>query len=297
MKFDRTKLVGTGIAIVTPFDTNGNVDYKSLEKLVNHLIDGRVEYIVVQGTTGESVTLTKKEKKETLAFIIEKTHGRVPIILGIGGNNTQQVIDDFKEFDLSKVDAILSVSPSYNKPTQEGIYQHFKLVSQHSPKPIILYNVPGRTSSNMSADTTVRLATDFKNIIAIKEASGNLAQVMDIIKKRPKNFLVISGDDAITLPIIALGGNGVISVVGNAFPKEFSNLVRHCLRGDYEKARTLQYKLVDLIDMLFREGNPGGVKAALKILGVTGDTMRLPLVNISNQLYKIIKYEVEAIKK
>ena len=295
MNFDISKLRGTGIAIVTPFDANENVDYQSLEKLINHLINGGVEYLVVQGTTGESVTLTKKEKREVLDFVIEKTAKRVPVVVGIGGNNTKQVLEDFDAFDLTNVDAILSVSPSYNKPTQEGIYQHFKKIAERSPKPIILYNVPGRTSSNMLASTTLRLAKEFKNVVAVKEASGDIGQIMAIIKDRPEGFLVISGDDAITLPIIACGGDGVISVIGNVFPREFSDMVRLCLQGAFAKAQVNHYKLLSFVDLLFKEGNPGGAKAALKILGITGDTMRLPLVNVSDSHFETIKQAVKKI--
>lgn len=281
-----SKFKGTGVAIVTPFKSDKSVDFKGLESLVDHLTKEGVDYLVVQGTTGESVTLTKKEKREVIDFVIEKNAGKLPIVLGIGGNNTLEVCKDFENFDLSKVDGILSASPMYNKPIQEGIYQHYKEISKVSPKPIILYNVPGRTGSNMLPSTTIRLANDFENIIAIKEASGNMGQIMQIIKNRPTDFLVISGDDGITLPMIACGAEGVISVVANVFPKEFSEMVNLCLEGKFTQAQVNHYKLVDIIDMLFAEGNPGGAKAVLKILGITGDDMRLPLVNISDKLYQ-----------
>ncbi len=283
------KFKGTGVAIVTPFKADKSVDYNALEKLVNHLIDGGIEYIVVQGTTGESVTLTKEEKKETLAFIQKVNNGRLPIVLGIGGNCTATVVDTLKTTDLTGVDAILSVSPYYNKPTQEGIYQHYKAVSEASTLPIILYNVPGRTSSNVLPATTLRLARDFKNIIAVKEASGNLEQCMTIIQNKPEGFLVISGDDAITLPFIASGGDGVISVIANAFPKGFSDMVRAGLADDMVAARKLHYKYFEMIHYLFVEGNPAGVKAALKELNVTGDAVRLPLVNVSEETNNKIK--------
>jgi len=283
-----SKFRGTGVAIVTPFNEDKSVDYNALEKLVNHLIDGGIEYLVVQGTTGESVTLTNQEKKETLTFIQKVNNNRLPIVLGIGGNDTSSVVQTIKETDLTGVDAILSVSPYYNKPTQEGIYQHYKAIATSTDKDIILYNVPGRTSSNVLPETTVRLAHDFKNIIAVKEASGDLEQTMAIIQNKPANFLVISGDDAITLPFVASGGDGVISVIANAFPRGFSDMVRAALVNDLDRARALHYKHFELIHHLFVEGNPAGVKAALKALGVTGDAVRLPLVNISEQTASVI---------
>lgn len=275
------KFKGTGVAIVTPFNTDKSVDYNALEKLVNHLIDGGVEYLVVQGTTGESVTLTKQEKEDVLAFVIKINNGRLPIVLGIGGNCTQTVVDTLKNSDLTGVDAILSVSPYYNKPTQEGIYQHYRAVSEASPLPIILYNVPGRTSSNILPQTTLRLARDFKNIIAIKEASGNLEQCMSIIQNKPNDFLVISGDDALVLPFMACGGDGVISVIANAFPRGFSDMTRAALNGDYTTARKLHYQHFEMIHYLFVDGNPAGVKTTLKMLGITGSDVRLPLVDVS----------------
>lgn len=272
---------GLGVALVTPFRANGAIDYAGLEKLIEHQIAGGVDYVVTMGTTGESVTLTKAEKQELLAQTIGYVRNRVPVVLGLGGNNTAEVIESLNSFDMDGVDALLSVSPYYNKPTQEGIYQHYKAIAQVALRPIILYNVPGRTGSNMSADTTLRLAKDFKNIIAIKEASANLDQMGRILKHKPKDFMLISGDDALTLPIIAMGGVGVISVVGNALPAEFSALVNAALKGDLETARKEHLRLIEVIDMLFAEGNPGGIKNVLKVLGICGDTMRLPLVNIS----------------
>lgn len=274
---------GTGVAIVTPFNDDKSVDYNSLEKLVNHLISNGIDYLVVQGTTGESVTLSKQEKEDTLAFIIKINNGRLPIVLGIGGNCTATVVEAFKSTETTGVDAILSVSPYYNKPTQEGIYQHYKAISEVSELPIILYNVPGRTSSNILPATTLRLANDFDNIIAVKEAAGSLEQCMEIINNKPANFLVISGDDALTLPMIACGGDGVISVLANAFPKGFSDMVSAALNNDMELSRTLHYKYFEMIHYLFVEGNPAGVKAALKELNVTGDAVRLPLVNVSEK--------------
>ena len=283
------KLKGTGVAIVTPFNTDRSVDYTRLEKLVNHLISNGINYLVVQGTTGESVTLSQTEKEETLAFIIKVNNGRLPIVLGIGGNCTNTVVEAFKNTNTTGVDAILSVSPYYNKPSQEGIYQHYKAISEVSLLPIILYNVPGRTSSNVLPDTTLRLANDFDNIIAVKEAAGSLEQCMEIINNKPAGFLVISGDDALTLPMIASGGDGVISVLANAFPKGFSDMVSAALNNEMVTARALHYKYFEMIHYLFVEGNPAGVKAALKELDITGDTVRLPLVNVSAETNNKIK--------
>ncbi|HQV74007.1 MAG: 4-hydroxy-tetrahydrodipicolinate synthase [Flavobacteriales bacterium] len=272
---------GLGVALVTPFRPNGGIDYAGLGTLLEHQITNGVDYVVSMGTTGESVTLTKAEKKQLLATTIELVRNRVPVVLGVGGNSTAEVVETLAEFEMDGVDAILSVSPYYNKPTQEGIYQHYKAIAQVCLRPIILYNVPGRTGSNMTAETTLRLARDFKNIIAIKEASANLDQMGRILKHRPKDFMLISGDDALTLPIIALGGEGVISVVGNALTSEFGALVHAALKGDLATARKEHLRLLELIDLLFVEGNPGGIKHVLKILGICDDTVRLPLVNIS----------------
>ncbi|MEZ4756435.1 MAG: 4-hydroxy-tetrahydrodipicolinate synthase [Flavobacteriales bacterium] len=281
-----TSFRGLGVALVTPFRPNGQIDFAGLEKLIEHQIAGGVDYVVSMGTTGESVTLTKAEKKELLAQTIGFVRNRVPVVLGVGGNNTAEVIESLNAFDMDGVDAILSVSPYYNKPTQEGIYQHYKAIAQVALRPIILYNVPGRTGSNMSADTTLRLAKDFRNIIAIKEASANLDQMGRILKHKPKDFMLISGDDALTLPILAMGGVGVISVVGNALPREFSTLVNAALKGDLDTARREHLRLIDVIELLFVEGNPGGIKEALKILGICGNPVRLPLVNVSEATAK-----------
>lgn len=284
---------GTGIALVTPFEHNGAVDHTGLTNLVNHCINGGVEYLVVLGTTGESATLTKDEKKAVLATVLHANGGRVPVVLGIGSNNTQEVLDTIKETDFSGVSAILSVSPYYNKPTQEGIYQHYKAIAQIAPLPVILYNVPGRTMSNMSASTTLRLARDFKNIIAIKEASGNMEQIMEIIQNKPEGFEVVSGDDNLTYPMMALGAIGVISVSGQGMPKIFTQMVRNCLAGQWSPARKSHYELFGYTKMLFEEGNPGGIKASLKASGVCGDTLRLPLWNVSTDLYMKIELEVK----
>lgn len=275
---------GTGIAIITPFTSDGSIDFKALEKLVEYWITGGVEYLVVMGTTGESVTLSKEEKVAVFDFVTGKVAGRVPVVLGIGGNNTREIIDSLGAFDLSRAGAILSVSPYYNKPTQEGIYQHYKLFADHCPLPIILYNVPGRTGSNMLPETTLRLARDVKNIVAVKEASGNMEQIMYLIQHKPENFMVISGDDAITLPLMAAGADGVISVVANAYPRQFSEMVRLAAQSEMEAARNLHYPLMNIIQHLFVEGNPAGVKAVMKQLGLCDEVVRLPLVPVSQAL-------------
>ncbi len=284
---------GLGVALVTPFRPaeHGGVppiDYAGLQLVIEHQINGGIDYLVVLGTTGESVTITADEKKQLLLQVIEVVKNRVPIVLGVGGNNTAEVVHQLETYDLSGVDGILSVSPYYNKPMQEGIYQHYKALAQASLLPILLYNVPGRTMSNISAETTLRLARDFENIIGIKEASGNLDQIAMILKHRPKDFLVISGDDALTLPILALGGDGVISVVGNALPGEFSRLVEAAMKDDMITARREHFKLLELMTHIFAEGNPGGIKEALRILGLCGNTLRLPLVNVGEPTAKKI---------
>lgn len=279
---------GLGVAMVTPFRENGAIDHAALERLIDHMIVGGVDYLVSMGTTGESVTLTTEEKHQLLAGTVEAVRNRVPLVLGVGGNDTAAVVRNLASFDLSGVDGILSVSPYYNKPTQEGIYQHYRAIAQASLLPIILYNVPGRTGSNMAAETTLRLARDFENIVAVKEASGNLDQIGTILKHRPDDFLVISGDDALTLPILAMGGDGVISVVGNALPQEFARLVHSAMKDDMATARQEHLRLIEVIAMLFAEGNPGGIKEVLKVLGICEDHMRLPLVNVSEGTAKRI---------
>jgi len=280
---------GTGVAIITPFNKKGNVDLAALDALVEHLVKGKVEYLVVLGTTGESATLSKDEKAQVIAQVIKSNKKRLPLVLGVGGNNTAEVVHDLTHTDLKGFSAVLSVSPYYNKPSQEGIYQHYKAIAKASPLPIILYNVPGRTSSNMSWETTVRLAKEFKNIIAVKEASGNLEQCMKIIKNRPKDFLVISGDDNLTLPIVACGRDGVISVVANAYPKEFSSMVRAALKTDLKTAWPLHYSLIDITEQLFADGNPGGVKYVLSLMKITGADVRLPLVQPNEQVKAKLK--------
>lgn len=278
------KFKGLGVALVTPFLENGGVDMAGLQRLVEHNIKNGTDFLVVQGTTGESATLTAEEKKSVLDFVIEINNGRKPIVLGIGGNNTAAIAETLENLDPTGIDGILSVSPYYNKPTQEGIYQHYKKLNEATPLPIILYNVPGRTSSNVSAATTLRIAKECKNIVAVKEASGNLEQIMEIIMHKPKNFLVLSGDDALTLPHIAAGGDGVISVVGNAFPKRFSKMVHAAMEGDLATARQYHYDLLEIIPMLFAEGNPAGIKRVLSTLGICKDHLRLPLVPVSKGL-------------
>jgi 4-hydroxy-tetrahydrodipicolinate synthase len=293
MKKSMDKLNGTGVALITPFNSQGAIDFNALERHISHCIEGGVEYLVVMGTTGENATLSPTEKNQVLSAAKEANNQRVPLVYGIGGNNTRQVLETLENTNLSGVDAILSVSPYYNKPTQEGIYQHYKTISLASPLPIILYNVPGRTGSNMSAETTLRLANDFKNIVAIKEASGDLNQVMEIIDQKPANFKVISGEDNLTLPILAAGGHGVISVSGQAFPSVFTEMVRQALAGNIATARKLHYRLFKVTNMLFAEGNPGGVKAALDLQKICDPYLRQPLWPISNSLRQAIADEME----
>ncbi|MBX2910045.1 MAG: 4-hydroxy-tetrahydrodipicolinate synthase [Chitinophagales bacterium] len=291
------KFQGTGVALVTPFSKSGKVDFKGLANVIELNITNGTEYLVTQGTTGETAVLSKEEKKEVIKFTVEQTAGRVPVVAGFGGNNTLAIAHDLETFDFTGIDAVLSVSPYYNKPTQKGIIEHYKVLAAASPKPIILYNVPGRTSSNIEAETTLKIANEIPNIIGIKEASGNFAQAMHLAKYRPENFLLISGDDNITLGLLAYGFDGVISVVGQAFPKIFSEMVRCGLRGDFAQARELHYKLNDITDMLFAEGNPGGVKYALEILGVCENNLRLPLVSIGEELKLKMRTAIKQLEK
>jgi 4-hydroxy-tetrahydrodipicolinate synthase len=281
-------LRGTGVALVTPF-RNNQVDYLGLERLIEHNIAGGVEFLVTMGTTGESVTLSKKEKLKVMDFTIRTAAGRVGIVAGFGGYNTAEVIEQMQSYHFEGVDAILSVSPAYNKPSQEGIYRHYMALAEVTPRPIILYNVPGRTGSNMAAETTLRLAKASDKFIAVKEASGNMRQCMEIIYGRPEGFIVLSGDDNITLPLIACGADGVVSVVGNAYPREFSDMTRAALAGDYETAKKLHYKLLHLVDLLFVDGNPGGIKANLEILGICTSELRLPLAPVSEKTYEDLR--------
>lgn len=282
-------LIGTGVALVTPFKKDFSVDTEALKRIVRFVIDGGVEYLVVLGTTAESATLTPAEKELVIQTIVQENNAALPLVIGVGGNNTQEVVNELKTRDLSAFTAILSVSPYYNKPTQEGIYQHFKAIAQNSPLPILLYNVPGRTACNMQPQTVVRLANDFKNIIGIKEAAGDLVQAMKIIEHKPKDFLVISGDDMITLPMVLAGGSGVISVIGEGFPKDFSEMVRLGLDRKVDQAYALHYKLADVMDMIFEQGNPAGIKEVFKHLNLSENTVRLPLVPVNQELSARIK--------
>jgi 4-hydroxy-tetrahydrodipicolinate synthase len=287
------KFHGTGVAIITPFKSDRSVDHAALKTVIDHMINGGVEYIVSLGTTGESAALHDNEKKAVWDTTISHVDKRVPLVAGIGGNNTSEVLNDLKKFDSKGFDAVLSVCPYYNKPTQEGIYQHYKAIAEESTLPIILYNVPGRTGVNMTAETTLRLAYDCKNVIAMKEASGNFDQFNKIIKDKPEDFLFISGDDAIALPLISMGAVGVISVIGNALPGIFSTMVRMCLDGKFIEAQPLHHSLTEFISLCFVEGNPGGVKSAMKMMGICEDYMRLPLVKISDQTENKIKGQLE----
>ena len=284
-----SKFLGTGVALVTPFKADLSIDHVALTNIVNFNIENGVEYLVICGTTGESVTITKQEKKSIIETISKANKGRVPMVLGIGGNNTAAVIEEIKTTDLSTIDAILSVSPYYSKPTQEGIYQHFKSISDASPIDVILYNVPGRTSRNIEVETTLRLANDFKNVIGVKEAGNNVAQYLQLLKNKPADFLIISGDDDLALGIVLAGGAGVISVIGQAFPKEFSNMIRLGLEGNAKEAYKLHFRLMDVIGYIFEENNPAGIKGVFEALGLCRDSVRLPLVPASKQLKDKIK--------
>lgn len=277
-------LIGTGVALITPFNKDFSVDIEGLKRIVNFQIDNGIDYLVILGTTAENATLTQEEKEIVIKTVIESNKSRLPLVLGVGGNNTQKVVEEVKTRDLSAFEAILSVSPYYNKPTQEGIYQHYKAIADVSPLPIILYNVPGRTSSNVLPSTVLRLANDFKNIVGIKEAAGDIVQAMTLIKNKPKDFLVISGDDMVTLPMVLAGGSGVISVIAEGFPKEFSEMVRLGLNRKVDEAYAVHYLLSDAIDMIFEQGNPAGIKEVFKHLGLTENTVRLPLVNVNEDL-------------
>ncbi|MES2545728.1 MAG: 4-hydroxy-tetrahydrodipicolinate synthase [Bacteroidota bacterium] len=290
-------LVGTGVALVTPFKKDFSVDVDALKRIVNFQIDNGINYLVILGTTAETATLNQEEQELVIQTVIEANNGRLPLVLGVGNNNTQKVIEELKSRDFSKFTAILSVSPYYNKPTQEGIYQHFKAIAEASPIPVILYNVPGRTGSNMLPSTVIRLANDFKNIVAIKEAAGDIVQAMKLIENKPKGFLVISGDDMITLPMVLAGGSGVISVIGEGFPKQFSEMVRLGLERKVDEAYELHYLLANSIDMIFEQGNPAGIKEIFKTLGICENTVRLPLVNTNEDLANRINVFVNKINK
>lgn len=286
-------LIGTGVALVTPFKSDFSVDTEALKNIVNFSIENGIEYLVVMGTTAENATLSAEEKELVINTVVEVNNGRLPLVLGVGGNNTLQVVNELKTRDFSAFDAILSVSPYYNKPTQEGIYQHFKAIADASPIPVVLYNVPGRTSSNMLPSTVLRLANDFSNIVGIKDAAGDLVQAMKIIQHKPKDFLVISGDDMIALPMVLAGGAGVISVIGQGFPKEFSEMIRLGLNKKVDAAFEIQYKIADSIDMIFEQGNPAGIKEIFKTLKIAENVVRLPLVPVDEALSERIQYFVK----
>lgn len=288
-----TEIQGAGVALVTPFNADGSIDFETLGRLIDFQIDEGMNYLVSLGTTGETATLSSDEKKKILKFTKDKVNGRVPLVAGIGGNNTAEIVETVKNFDTDGFCAILSVSPYYNKPTQEGIYQHYKAIVEVSKLPIILYNVPGRTGSNMTAATSLRLANDFPNIVAIKEASGNFAQFSELLRDKPQDFMLISGDDPATLPMMALGAVGIISVVGNAFPRLVSNLASLCAQGNYIDAREIHHKLTHITDLCFVEGNPCGVKYILHTLGFGTDYVRLPLVPVSSTTQDRIKEELK----
>lgn len=290
-------LIGTGVALVTPFKEDFSIDTEALVRIVNFSIDGGVEYLVVLGTTAENATLTHEEKELVITTIVEANKGRVPLVLGVGGNNTSKVVEELKTRDFSAFEAILSVSPYYNKPTQEGIYQHYKAIAEASPVPVILYNVPGRTSSNILPKTIVRLANDFENIVAVKEAAGDLVQALQLLKDCPKDFLIISGDDMIALPMVLAGGVGVISVIAQGFPKEFSEMIRLGLNRKVDEAFKTQYLLSDCIDMIFEQGNPAGIKHVFQSLGIAENTVRLPLVKVDESLQTRIEEFVESVNK
>lgn len=290
------ELHGAGVALVTPFNADGTVDFDSLAQLIDYQIDSGMNYLVSLGTTGEVATLTKEERKRIWDFTVKQVNARVPLVAGIGGNNTAEIVEQIKNFDPAGFCAILSVSPYYNKPVQEGIYQHYKAIAEASPLPIILYNVPGRTGSNMTPATTIRLAKDFKNIVATKEASGNFAQFNVILRDKPEDFLLISGDDPATLPMMALGAVGIISVVGNAYPAQVSNLAALCTAGNYAEARAIHNSLLEITDLCFVEGNPCGVKYILQEIGIGQDHVRLPLIPVSVNTQAAIQVEMQKLK-
>jgi 4-hydroxy-tetrahydrodipicolinate synthase len=290
-------LIGTGVALVTPFKEDFSIDTEALKSIVNFSVDGGIEYLVILGTTAENATLSQEEKELVIKTVIDSNNGRLPLVLGVGGNDTMKIVEELKTRDFSPFVAILSVSPFYNKPTQEGIYQHFKMVAEASPIPVILYNVPGRTASNMLPKTVLRLANDFKNIVAIKEAAGDMVQAMQLIKNKPDNFLVISGDDMIALPMVLAGGSGVISVIGQGFPKEFSEMIRLGLNRKVNDAYKIQYLLDDCIDMIFEQGNPAGIKQVFQSLGIAENLVRLPLVIVDESLRNRINQFVKKIDK
>lgn len=285
----RINLKGMGVALITPFKADKSIDFNALARLLEHQIKSGVDFLVVLGTTAETATLTADEKAAVRRFVAERVAGRVPLVLGVGGNNTMALVEELHSLDLSTFSAILSVVPYYNKPSQEGIYRHYAAIAEASPLPVILYNVPGRTGVNMTAETTLRVAHDFANVIGVKEASGNFSQIDDIIKHKPEDFMVISGDDGITFPLITLGAVGVISVIGNAFPREFSRMVRLALEGDFERALLIHHRFTELFSLLFVDGNPAGVKCLLHAMGYIENELRLPLVPTRITTYEKIR--------
>ncbi|MCF8303648.1 MAG: 4-hydroxy-tetrahydrodipicolinate synthase [Bacteroidales bacterium] len=284
---------GTGVAVITPFKQDKSIDFEAFGNVIEFLIQNGIDYIVALGTTGESATMNKDEKGQVIEFAVSRVNARIPVVVGIGGNNTTQIVDAIEHSNLEKVDGILSVAPYYNKPQQGGLYEHYKAISQASPAPIIVYNVPGRTGVNITAETTLRLAHDFENIAAVKEASGNLPQIMEIVHNKPNDFTVVSGDDNLTLPIMAIGGEGAISVVANAFPAAYSNMVNAALKGDFMQARKLHYQLLAAMKAFFADGNPAGIKAAMAARGLCVNALRLPLVPVKKEIDEWIQSIVQ----
>ncbi|MFO8128564.1 MAG: 4-hydroxy-tetrahydrodipicolinate synthase [Bacteroidales bacterium] len=290
------EIQGTGVALITPFHYYGTIDFTSLSNIIEHILSNNVDFIVALGTTSEAATLSRDEKNALMEFILETVDDRVPVVMGTGGNNTQEIIDSIKPNNFDGISALLSVVPYYNKPQQKGLYYHFKNIATASPVPVILYNVPGRTSANLTSDTTLRLAHEFGNIIGIKEASGNFTQIMEILRDKPRDFFVFSGDDALTLPMILLGAEGVISVTANAYPGEFSQMVKNALKGSKKKARIIHYSLLEIMNTLFEDGNPSGIKAVLNILGRCNNHLRLPLVKVNKGTFNRLQTLTELYK-
>ena len=288
---------GAGVALITPFNEDLTIDFEGLGRVVDTQLENHIDYLVVLGTTAETATLNNNEKQQIVDFVCKRVNGKIPIVVGIGGNNTQEVINCIRQSDLKCVDAILSVAPYYNKPTQKGLFQHFKAIATCSPVPVILYNVPGRTGSNISSDTCLELAHECENIIGVKEASGDISQIMRIIKGKPENFALISGDDMMTIPIIALGGLGVISVLANAFPTQCNEIVSFSMKGNFKSAREMQFKMLEILDLLFIEGNPSGVKAMLNVMNICQNSLRLPLVPVNRTTYTRIQKAIEEVNK
>lgn len=291
-----SKFYGTGVALVTPFDINGNVDYVAFARLLSHVVEGGVDYVLVMGTTGETPCLSTEERRRIIDFAKKEISGRIPIMVGMSGNNTADLLNNIRNFDFSGIDGLLTASPFYNKPVQNGLYAHFAHIAEVAPVPVILYNIPGRTGVNILPDTICRLARDFENIIAVKEASGAVDQIMRVVENKPEQFTVISGDDGLTLPLMSAGVKGVISVVANAFPRELSQMVNLAINGDFEQARKLHYKLLPTVRLMFAEGNPAGVKAYLAQLGMIQNVLRLPLINVSEELYAKIADDIQRIR-